>query len=53
MGFHPGKEAIDVFADRFGKPPHTQSTLHLPCNQPVSRVLLQKMVAFCMEKRLK
>ena len=53
MGFHPGKEAIDAFADRFGKLTHTKSTLHLPYNQPMPWELLREMVEFCVRERLK
>lgn len=53
MGFHPGKEAIDAFADRFGKLTHTKSTLHLPYNQPTPWELLREMVEFCVQERLK
>ena len=53
MGFHPGKEAIDVFADRFGKLTHTKSTLHLPYNQLMPWELLREMVEFCVQERLK
>ena len=53
MGFHPGKEAIDAFADCFGKLTHTKSTLHLPYNQPMPWELLREMVEFCVRERLK
>ena len=53
MGFHPGKEAIDAFSDRFGSLTHTKSTLHLPYNQPMPWDLLREMVAFCVGERLK
>ena len=53
MGFHPGKAAIDAFADRFGGLTHTKSTLHLPYNQPMPWRLLREMVEFCVQERLK
>ena len=53
MGFHPGSEAIDAFADRFGKLTYTKSTLHLPYNQPMPWELLREMVDFCVQARLK
>ena len=53
MGFHPGKEAIDAFADRFGKLTHTKSTLHLPYSEPMPWELLREMVEFCVRERLK
>ena len=53
MGFHPGKAAIDAFAHRFGKLPHTKSTLHLPYDQPMPWELLREMVEFCVAERLK
>ena len=52
MGFHPGKEAIDAFADRFGKLTHTKSTLHLPYNQPMPWDLLREMVSYCVRQRM-
>ena len=53
MGFHPGKAAIDAFADRFGGLTHTKSNLHLPYNQPMPWRLLREMVEFCVQERLK
>ena len=53
MGFHPGKAAIDAFADRFGRLTHTKSTLHLPYDQPMPWELLREMVEFCVAERLK
>ena len=53
MGFHPGQAAIDAFSDRFGKLPHTKSTLHLPYNQPMLWELLREMVEFCVQERLR
>jgi len=53
MGFHPGKEAIDHFADRFGKLTHSKSTLRLPYDQPMPWDLLREMVEFCVQENLK
>ena len=53
MGFHPGKEAIDIFADRFGKLTHSKSTLRLPYDQPMPWNLLREMVEFCVQENLK
>lgn len=53
MGFHPGKETIDAFADRFNGLPHTKSTLHLLYDKPMPWELLQEMVEFCVMERLK
>ena len=53
MGFHPGKEAIDAFAHRFGSHTHTKSTLHLPYSQPMPWDLLREMTEFCIRERLK
>ena len=53
MGFHPGKEAIDSFAHRFGRLTHTKSTLHLPYDQPMPWELLREMTEFCIRERLK
>ena len=53
MGFHPGKETIDAFADRFGKLTHPKSTLHLLYSEPIPWELLREMVEFCVQERLK
>lgn len=53
MGFHPGKEATDLFADRFGKLTHSKSTLRLPYDQPMPWDLLREMVEFCVQENLK
>lgn len=52
LGFHPGKDAIDAFADSFNGLTHTKSTLHLPYDKPMPWELLQEMVAFCVKERL-
>lgn len=53
IGFHPGKDAINAFSDRFDKLTHTKSTLHLPYNQPMPWDLLREMVCFCVNEKLK
>jgi uncharacterized protein YdhG (YjbR/CyaY superfamily) len=53
IGFHPGKEAIAAFADRFDKLTHTKSTLHLPYSEPMPWDLLREMVEFCVQERLR
>ena len=53
MGFHPGKDAIDAFAHRFGRITHTKSTLHLPYDQPMPWEMLREMTEFCIRERLK
>ena len=53
QGFHPGKEATDLFADRFGKLTHSKSTLRLPYDQPMPWDLLREMVEFCVQENLK
>jgi len=53
MGFHPGKEAIDAFAPRFGDLTHSKSTLRLPYDRPMPWELLREMVEYCVEQNLK
>ena len=53
MGFHPGKEAVDLFAHRFGQLTHSKSTLRLPYDLPVPWDLLREMVEFCVRENLK